>query len=82
MIRFPARWDFNNLASTESSELEDARMNLFLPPAGTFIPDSFATRTGKVPLVQAICFCASVLDQVKKWPLQFCQFLLPVANAV
>jgi len=57
-------------------------MNLLLPPADTFIPDGFATRAGDVPLVPAICFCASVLDQVKKWPLQFCQFLLPVANAV
>ena len=57
-------------------------MNLFLPPADTFIPDSFATRAGDVSLVPAICFCASVLEQVNKGPLQFCQFLLPVANAV
>jgi hypothetical protein len=81
MIGFNVRWNFNNVR-TDSSELEDARMNLFLPPADTFITDSFATRADNVPLVQAICFCTSVLEQVKKWPLQFCQFLLPVANAV
>jgi len=82
MIRFKARWNFNNLVRTDSSQLEDARMNLFLPPADTFIPDSFATRAGNVPLAQAICFCASVLEQVKECPLQFCQSLLLVANAV
>lgn len=68
MIRFKARWNSNNLVRTDSSELEDARMNLFLPPADAFIPDSFATRADNVPRIQG--------------PLQFCQFLLPVANAV
>ena len=78
MIGFKARWNFNN----HSSELEDARMKLFLPPVDPFIPDSFATRAGNLLLVQVICFRASALEQEKKWPLQFCQFLLPVANAL